>query len=205
MNGDGSNQINLTNNPADDIGGYWSPDGTKILFTSKRDGNNEIYVMNADGSNQTRLTDNLDYFWTKPFNWSPDGTMIAFQSDTNTNTGIFDYGQIYVITIDGSILRNLTNNSTHNDILGPWSPDGTKIAFSSARDDEFNIFQEIYVMNSDGTNQTRLTDNLESNTSPLWSPDGTKILYYGSNGLYVMNADGSNQTQLVGSPGGDVF
>ena len=58
MNGDGSNQNRLTNNPAVDVNPAWSPDGTKIAFESNRDGNKEIYVMNADGSSLTRLTNN---------------------------------------------------------------------------------------------------------------------------------------------------
>ena len=58
MNGDSSGLTNLTNNPADDIGPVWSPDGKKIVFTSDRDGNAEIYIMNADGSHQTRFTNN---------------------------------------------------------------------------------------------------------------------------------------------------
>ncbi|MFL6518156.1 MAG: TolB family protein, partial [Bacillus sp. (in: firmicutes)] len=58
---DGSNQTNLTMNPAFDFDPSWSPDSTKIAFTSDKGGNTEIYVMNAqDGSNQTRLTDNTD-------------------------------------------------------------------------------------------------------------------------------------------------
>ena len=60
MSPDGSNQTNLTNNSADEGGGHdWSPDGNKIVFSSDRDGNNELYVMDADGSNQTRLTNTL--------------------------------------------------------------------------------------------------------------------------------------------------
>ena len=58
MNADGSNQTKLTNNPASDYLPSWSPDGSKIVFHSDRDGNNEIYVMNADGSNQTNITNN---------------------------------------------------------------------------------------------------------------------------------------------------
>jgi dipeptidyl aminopeptidase/acylaminoacyl peptidase len=58
MNADGSNQTNLTNNPADDYDLAWSPDGRQIAFSSWRNGNRDIYVMNADGSNQTRLTTN---------------------------------------------------------------------------------------------------------------------------------------------------
>ena len=78
MNADGSGQRNLTNNPALDGFPSWSPDGKKIAFDSKRDGNLEIYVMNADGSEQKRLTNNpaMD---TRP-SWSPDGKKIAFMS-----------------------------------------------------------------------------------------------------------------------------
>jgi Tol biopolymer transport system component len=69
MDADGSNPVNLTDNPADDYFPAWSPDGTRIAFVSYRDGNPEIYVMNADGSNPARLTDNpaSDY---SP-SWSP--------------------------------------------------------------------------------------------------------------------------------------
>ena len=58
MDADGSNQINLTNNPANDRDPVWSPDGKKIAFSSNRDGNYEIYVMDTDGSNQINLTNN---------------------------------------------------------------------------------------------------------------------------------------------------
>ena len=61
MNVDGSNQINLTNNPAKDDNPVWSPDGKQIAFNSDRDGNQEIYVMNADGSNPTNLTKSRGY------------------------------------------------------------------------------------------------------------------------------------------------
>jgi Tol biopolymer transport system component len=58
MNADGSDQINLSENAADDICPAWSPDGKRVAFSTDRDGNYEIYVMNADGSDQIRLTNN---------------------------------------------------------------------------------------------------------------------------------------------------
>ncbi len=72
MNADGSNQTNLTNNPADDYNQVWSPDGRQIAFVSGQGGNGEIYVMNADGSNQINLTNNPagdgGQAWSPPLN-----------------------------------------------------------------------------------------------------------------------------------------
>ena len=193
MNPDGTNQVNISNNSANDESPSWSPDGTKIAFHSTRDGNFEIYVMNADGTNQTRLT-------FEPGNdadpsWSPDGTKITFRSQ-QPNVGD---AEIYVMNADGTGQTPLTNNSAQDD--DPvWSPDGTKIAFVSTRDGGF----EIYVMNFDGTSQTRLTNNTTSDVAPAFSPDGTKIIFQrvvtGSQ-IFIMNSNGSSQTQLTSSAG----
>ena len=69
MNADGSNQTNLTNDPAGDLAPIWSPDGSRIAFASSRDGNPEVYVMNADGSGLANLTGNPDYDGSHA--WSP--------------------------------------------------------------------------------------------------------------------------------------
>src|SRR3989442_1750383 len=92
----------------------------RIAFTSNRDANHEVYVMNADGSHQTNLTNNavLD---EQPA-WSPDGTKIAFRTDRDGNS------EVYVMNADGSHPVNLTKNAA-NDQDPAWSPDGTKIAF----------------------------------------------------------------------------
>ncbi len=82
------------------------------------------------------------------------------------------------------------------DVFSAWSPDGTKIAFTSDRDGNF----EIYVMNADGRNPTRLTSDPATDNFPAWSPDGTKIAFDsrrdGNFEIYVMNADGTNPTRL---------
>ena len=203
MNADGSNQTQLTNNIAHDFGPDWSPDGSKIAFTSERNANNvdrgqyEIYVMNADGTDQTRLTNNLADN-QQPV-WSPDGTKIAFHSNPD---GI---GNIYVMNADGTNQTRLT--SQHG--TGPdWSPDGSKIAFYSQRDG-IGHFQ-IYVMNADGSNQTRLTNFSGNDSNPAWSPEGAKIAFqregYANDPnveIYVMNADGSGQTNLTNHPAND--
>ena len=133
---------------------------SKIAFISSRDGNNDIYVMDADGSNSTNLTNqaSLD---VDPA-WSPDGTQIAFRSTRDGNA------EIYVMNAaDGSNPTNLTNHAS-NDFAPAWSPDATQIAFRSLRDGN----AEIYVMNAtDGSNPTNLTMNNPSfDQQPAWSP-----------------------------------
>lgn len=165
----------------------------KIAFHSTRDGNSEIYTMNADGSAQTNTTNN-------PANdaaaaWSPDASTIAFYSDRNGNL------DIYVMNADGSGVVNLTNNAA-SETSPAWSPDGTKIAFISTRDGN----QEIYVMNTDGSNPTRLTTTpLVREYPPTWSPDGTRIAFWsdevGNFQVFVMNADGTNVTRLTQTTG----
>ncbi len=117
-----------------------------IVFYNGRDGNAEIYVMNADGSNQTRITNNPATD-SQPV-WSPDGTQIAFMSDRDGDW------EIYVMNADGSGQTNLTNVPGRDDSPG-WSPDGTQIVFHSERD---GGYPEVYVMNADGSGQTRLTN-----------------------------------------------
>jgi Tol biopolymer transport system component len=115
---------------------------------------------------------------------------IAFTSDST----------IYTINPDGSGITQLTPSGSGTfDRLPAWSPDGTKIAFGRTT---FQISApEIYVMNADGSNQTRITTNSASDRQPSWSPDGTKIAFVtnrdGNDEIYVMNADGSNQTRLT--------
>jgi hypothetical protein len=147
---------NLTRNPAGDTFPAWSPDGERILFNSDRDGNSEIYVMDADGSDPTNLTGNpaSDFY----ADWSPDGTVIAFTSDRNGS------GQIYVMRADGSEPTALTDHPAGNGAPA-WSPDGTRIVFTSYRDGP----GEIYTMNADGSDQTNLTNNPATDAGwPNW-------------------------------------
>ena len=202
MNANGSNSTRLTNNEFVDEGPRWSPDGSKITFVSSRDGNSEIYVMNADGSNQTRLTYSGGYDYSS-LSWSPDGTKIVYTKAEYTSEW-YDL-DIYVMNSDGTNQTSLLGNS-NCDSSPDWSPDGTKITFVSQRNDNSSPScgwnYEIYVMNVDGGDQTRLTDGIELAGSPHWSPDGTMIVYTSEGTdyletIFIMNADGSNQTALL--------
>ena len=125
---DGSGLINLTNTPrASEFFYAWSPDGTRIAFSSDRDGNSEIYVMNADGSSPINLTNSPDHDGS--FAWSPDGKRIAFTRAHEFNS------ELYIMNADGSDVTRVTNtpSSEISHVNRPaWSPDGSRIAFVSS-------------------------------------------------------------------------
>jgi TolB protein len=193
MNADGSSKRNLTPNRGFNAPGSWSPDGRKIVFTSNRDGNNEIYVMNADGSGQRNLSPNpSSHEFAGP--WSPDGRTILFMTDRDGNW------EIYAMDADGSNARNLTRNPLNDGRDGglAWSPDGRRIAFGTNRDRNPSRRgqAEIYVMNADGSALRRLTRTPEAEFVFRWSPNGRQLLFgrFPSQprwAFFVMNADGS--------------
>jgi TolB protein len=119
----------------------------------------------------------------------------------NGKIAFFRQGDIFVIEPDGSGETNLTGEASGGD--PNWSPDGSRIVYESLNDGNF----EIYVMNADGSNQTRLTDNPAFDSRPAWSADGSQIYFQstrdGNFEVYVMNADGSNQTRLTDNPAFD--
>ena len=203
MDADGKNQRRLTHHPAEDGWPSWSPDGKKIAFSSYRNGGNiQIFVMDSDGQHPIRLSDGAN---DKNPAWSPDGQKIAF-------TGYRDEGlpgavwtiQIYVMDSDGKNRKRLTNGPANN-LVPSWSPDGQRIAFVSTRHEA----TEIYVMNADGSKQERLTNNRVDDDYPSWSPDGQKIAFSsslvfagfdvqeGDYEIYLMDTDGSNRRKLT--------
>ncbi|NJP06365.1 MAG: hypothetical protein HC837_12425 [Chloroflexaceae bacterium] len=163
-------------------------DNTRIAFVSTRNGNHEIFVMDADGRNQQNLTNSLAK--DRQPDWSPDGRRIAFVSDRDGSN------DIHVMDADGSNQTRLTTDPSDN-TYPSWSPDGERILFQSDRDGN----EEIYVMNADGSAQTRLSQHPANDRDPSWSSDGTRILFRsdrdGSNNILVMNTDGSGQQRLT--------
>ena len=189
MDADGSNQERLTDNPAHDRDPDWSPDGTKIVFSSGRGGElRQIYVMDADGSHPKKLTDTRDN--TNP-DWSPDGQKIVFAVHPDFKEEWLDH--IAVMDFDGN------NRERHEDhAMGPaWYPDGQAIAFVSWRHGN----NEIYMIGADGQGLKRVTHDVVSQHSPSFSPDGQRIAYYAShegfNHIYVVGADGANLKRLT--------
>jgi dipeptidyl aminopeptidase/acylaminoacyl peptidase len=186
MNTDGTSQTNLTNDGAFDREPSWSPDGSKIVFSTNRDGNYEIYAMNADGSSQLRLTNQagIDAF---PI-YSPDGSHIVFTSTRDGNK------EIYTMNADGSNQVRLTNDAATDDTPS-YSPDGSKIIFARFPQ---AAGADLYTMNADGTNQANLTNQPAYYSYPSYSPDGSKIiLSFGGDvtgqAVYTMNANGTNR------------
>jgi len=176
-----------------------TPVGWQIAFVSDRDGNSEIYVMNADGSGQARLTNHeADDSWPS---MSPDGTRIVFVSDRDEPNPLTCSlknpcnTELYMVNTDGIGLTRLTDDPGQES-FPVWSPDGKRIAFISTRDKSFGVF----MMNADGSEQTNLTNDLAYAVYPAWMSGGSQIVFLslqdGGFQFYVMNADGSGQTRL---------
>ncbi|MEW5767698.1 MAG: T9SS type A sorting domain-containing protein [bacterium] len=184
-----SNEVNATT--------FAGLEAGKIAFVSDRDGNAEIYVMNADGQDQSNLTNNLAEDRAPAI--SPDGYQIVFASYRSGN----NY-EIYLMTSSGLNPVRLTNNSA-DDNYPVFSPDGNYIAFESARDGNY----EIYLMNINGSVQSNLTNNAFWDRHPTFSPDGTQIAFAsmrdGDYEIWVMDVDGSNPTKLTNNLATDYY
>ena len=173
----------------------WSPDGTRIAFSSGHEGDSEIYVMNADGSDVTRLT--FDPRGDGDPSWSPDGGRLVFSSFCRSGSGACYHGEPYaeltVINADGSGLVRITNHPMIDifDVEPAWSPDGTRIAFRRG------LPGDILLINPDGTGETAISTTPEHKFAPNWSPDGARIAFESDQDLAVMNADGSGVVVLT--------
>src|SRR6266508_576171 len=190
-----------------DWGPAWSPVGAWIAWNSMRDdprsGVLHGFLMHPDGSGVRRITDEI---WVEYPAWSPDGRKIAFMAQEPGASGLDPDYNIYVMNADGSGITKLTNGPG-TEGFPAWSPDGTQIAFSSTQEDCSNTddpgclstgdigpFYALFVMNADGSGQTRLTDTFAQLMD--WSPNGRFIVFNGRDGLNVIRADGSAVTTV---------
>ncbi|HEX2043639.1 MAG TPA: hypothetical protein VHF24_13480 [Acidimicrobiales bacterium] len=223
MNPDGSDRRLLTNNLLDDLEPTPSPDGTRIAFTSARSGDQEIWMMYQDGSGLRQLT--FAPGEDRPGTFSPDGTRIAFHSGRFPNAGPgagHSTFEIMVMNADGTNQQRMTANN-FQDSLAAWSPDGSRIAFTSNRTTppgtpqlQLSNFFDVYTLvpvdaNNDGNAdvQTQITNTLGEDAHPHWSPDGRQMTFHSRRDflpqptnlqleIYRMNADGSNPVRLTG-------
>ena len=163
MAADGTDVRRLTTDPANDSAPAWSPDGTRLAFMSDRDmrASTDIYTMSAtDGSDLQRLTNDLAN-WAPQY--APDGLSLAAQVDQDV---------AILEPLIGSV-RRLTH-APSNGMNPTWSPDGLRIAFVTTR----NGRAEIFVMNSDGTEQKSLVSMPNTNlVDPRWSPTGSRLAF----------------------------
>ena len=192
MGPDGSNPVNLTNNPADDMQPSWSPDGSLIAFVSNREtdggGGQFVYVMDSNGENVRQLNTENESTWP---DWSPDGRMITYTA----------FGDIYAINADGSGEAVNLTSSPEKDEQSKWSPDSKQILWLSGN----NGRNDIFTIDAGGTNKKQLTKNAAVNDA-IWSIDGRIFGHWDSKegGCFncIMNADGTNITNAGGK--GDI-
>jgi len=192
----------LTSGFAWDFQPAWSPDGTRIAFSSTRSGAPNLYVMDAGGGRVRRLTD--AQAWESAPAWSPDGRRIAFESGRDGLSGPLGIARrhrsIFRVDADGGGLVELVGGPGYSGTPA-WSPDGSRLAFVSDRDGGL----DVYVAGADGGGVRRLTRDGAAAGRPAWSRDGTRLAFdsaptpdaVAEAQLLVVNADGSGERPLV--------
>jgi dipeptidyl aminopeptidase/acylaminoacyl peptidase len=165
-------------------GPQWSPDGTKVAFASNREGNFEVYVVNANGTGLANLTKNPADDSAPA--WSPDGRRIAFETNRDGQD------EIYVMNADGSSPGNLS--AFPRDEFNPaWSPNGQTIVFERDRD---GTNHDLWAISPSGGQASLHVIGAR----PAWAPDGTRIVFDSpaEGQLYTVSPDGSGgATQLT--------
>lgn len=191
---------NLTDRKGEDMNPQLSPDRKSVVFYSNRDGDNEIYKLTLADNSVAQLTNNTieDY---DP-SYSPDGNNIVYKSNRDDKLG-----DIFIMNEDGSDERNLTRSLKKSEEWDPtFNLDGEKIYFVM-RENNDHLTDELYAMNIDGTEITRLTENSVPDWYPSISPDGKKLLITSrldkdsSDSIWVISPDGSTRTKLTDMEG----
>jgi Tol biopolymer transport system component len=192
---DGENLEPITQGPARDVYPTWSPEGTRIVFSSNRGRSRDLWIMEADGGGLRRLTRNRGTrAQDSAPTISPDGRRLAFARRLRGNQ------EIYVMNLDGTGLRRLTR-FPGIDFDPAWSPDGTQIAFWRALRRARRTVHQVFAIDADGTNLRQLTWGASSD-APSWSPDGSKIAFTRTararGDIWTMRADGTGQQRVTG-------
>lgn len=185
---DGGDLRRLTDTPGYDAEAVYSNDGSKILFTSVRDGDLELYTMNPDGSNPVRLTHEVGYDGGAFFSW--DDKMICFRAYHPTDSAeVADYKsllaqglirpgklELWVMNADGTGKRQVTSNGAAN-FCPFFHPDGKRLIFASNMNDSQKRNFDLYIINIDGTGLEQLTFNDTFDGFPMWNKGATKLVF----------------------------
>lgn len=179
----------LTNTKGYDAEAVLSPKGDKIVFTSDRSGDLELWTMNPDGSDQKQITFDLGYDGGAFF--SPDGKKLVFRaSRPKTADEIKEYRdnlakhlvapvamELYTCNVDGTDLRQITHLGKAN--WAPYfTPDGKKIVFSSNYRSKRGYDFQLYMINADGSGEVeQITGQSIFNSFAMFSPDGKKLAF----------------------------
>ena len=169
-----------------------SPDGDRLLFSSDRSGNMDLWMMPVDGGEMIQMTTDPTPDWAP--RWSPDGTEIAFHALRSGNR------EIWVMPVSGGPARQLTDSESNGtqSFIPDWSPDGREIAFTVNRD----IKADIYVISAEDGDARRLTTHPEDNWLVDWSPDGEWIVFFSGGALWRVPAAGGDAEALTSSSAG---
>jgi dipeptidyl aminopeptidase/acylaminoacyl peptidase len=191
----------LTSTPDDEAQSTFSPDGTRLAYRRRPAAGQpyQVFVMNADGSDQHQVShDTVNA--TQP-GWSPDGKTIVYRRSTAGDPN----ADVWAMNADGTNAHAVVTSPGADERYPVFSPDGTRLAFTSNREGQY----EIYFSLADGSSPVRLTTNPGYDSAPSWAPDGTRIAFERGDALdvdttkdvWIMNADGGAQTQLTFQPG----
>lgn len=178
----------LTTTPGYDAEATVSPDGSKIVFTSMRTGDLELFIMDVDGSNVVQITDELGYDGGAFF--SPDGTELIFrasrpktEAEVEKYTSLLAEGlveptdmELFLVNVDGTNMRQITDLGNAN-----WAPffhpSGEKIIFSSNHNSTRGFPFNLFMINPDGTGLEQVTFDDTFDSFPMFSHDGKKLVF----------------------------
>ena len=211
MNPDGSQQVNLTQHPAEDYDPAWSPNGKQIVFSSDRtEGVFDLYLMNPDGENVQKVFKDNEY--RREPAWSPNGKHIAY-AQADKQKAIRAFGArfapraehtLYIAAPNGTSIEKLTKGFEPS-----WSPDGTQLIFVVAglKHSSFGLFDL-----QTRTQKVLRPEKLRWTISPSWSPQVDKIAFgklggarfnerggisFQGSTLYIANPDGTALQQVA--------